>query len=105
MKIDDQNKKDKLIADLESKNYDARAFLLGLDDDVEKAILKFIYHNGGIVTIPDLLIKFVYTDTICTKNRLMARIDSLITHDYLVKRINTVCIGKYNKDQVVYGVI
>jgi hypothetical protein len=102
LEIKSKEDKLKLLRDLNSGNPDFKAFMWGLDDDVEKSIIKFINSSGGIVTVSELINNIVYNNAWCSKNRLINRLESLVSHQYLWKVAKKISYNSYSKDVVCY---
>lgn len=96
--------KQKLIAELEKKDFTFKAYMFGLDDDIEKAIIHYINKEGGITIYQNLLIKFVYKDTIVSKNRLQKRLESLTKNNYLNKKEEETTIQNKKITNIFYTI-
>ncbi len=61
------------------------AFFLGMDNDIDKVILKYVYKNRNIVSYAQLENYIVYKQDLCSGHRLSMRLKSLIDYKFLRK--------------------
>jgi hypothetical protein len=60
-------------------------FMFGVDDALEREILRYVFESHRVVNWNQLVIKFVYQNQVCSVRRLHNRLDSLVSFGYLSK--------------------
>ena len=104
MKVNTTMEKELLLKELENKNIDFASFIFGIEEDVEKSILKYVNTCGGIATTSEIINHIVYENEICGKRRVYRLLESLVSHKFLDKVAQTTNINKYKKTMVYYSI-
>jgi hypothetical protein len=61
------------------------AFMFGIDEPLEREIMRFVYKNHNSCSRERLELQFVHKLLWCTHDRLMRRVDSLVKFNFLSK--------------------
>ena len=59
--------------------------MFGIEDALERTILRYVYQNGNCVNTSQLILYIVYKNSFCTEQRLWKRLWSLESFGYLKK--------------------